>query len=80
MTNPKRFRGTAAALVATVGLAGCGPLHDNKTCRIASAVTGGVLGGVGGGVGTDQIGQNPSGGEIAGGAAVGFVADRKSVV
>jgi outer membrane protein OmpA-like peptidoglycan-associated protein len=74
MRNRKRSSGMALALAAAVALAGCGPLHDNKTCRIASAVTGGVLGAVGGGVGTDQIGKNPSNGEIAGGAAVGYAA------
>jgi hypothetical protein len=64
------------ALVAALALvtSGCAAMHHHPVaCQIAARLTGATLGAVGGGLGTDQIGEDPTNGEVAGGAAAGFV-------
>jgi hypothetical protein len=70
----KKRSGIALALVAAGGLVGCGPMSQRTMCQIGVTGTGAALGAIGGGVGTDQIGKNPDDGDIAAGAAAGFVA------
>jgi len=66
-------RSVTAALMLAM-LSGCGAMRDNHAlCVGVCTATGAVLGGTLGGVGVDQWENGPDDGEIAAGAAGGFV-------